>query len=257
MTIIKNGTTIQSLQIGMSILDLVAKEGKPLKFTDIQELTQITKSNLYKYLNTLTQLGILYRDQRSGSYVLGSKLIEYGMSAVNQENVLDRIEHFLYEINKELQETVLFSSWTNNGPMVVKVVSSNQTLNIGAQIGTYLPPLSSSGKTCAAFLEPHIISEWKEEYLKGKNEKQRKELEEEIQSVKRDKLAFSIEPLVPSVSSIAFPILNYKGQFLGSITIVGFSEFLSKRNDPKKINYISEKMKEISGLFGYEPQPSL
>ncbi len=62
MAIIKTGTTIQSLQIGLGILDLVAKQEKPLKFTDIQELTQITKSNLYKYLNTLTQLGLLYRD---------------------------------------------------------------------------------------------------------------------------------------------------------------------------------------------------
>jgi DNA-binding IclR family transcriptional regulator len=254
MMIIKNGTTIQSLQIGMSILDLVATQGKPMKFTDIQELTGITKSNLYKYLNTLTYLGILYRDPSSGLYVLGSKLIEYGMTAVNQENVLDRIDHYLYEINKELQETVLFSSWTNNGPMVVKVISNNQTLNIGAQIGTYLPLLSSTGKTCAAFLESHVFAEWKEENLKGKTAAQIEDLEAEIEAVRRDKLAFSNEPLVPSVSSIAFPILNYKGQFLGNITIVGFSEFLSKRNDPEKLNYIKEKMKEISALFGYNPQ---
>lgn len=250
MTIIKNGTTIQSLQIGLGILDLVAKQGKPLKFTDIQELTQITKSNLYKYLNTLTQLGLLYRDQDSGAYVLGSKLIEYGMAAVNQENVLDRIQPQLFELNKEFDETVLFSSWTNNGPMVVKVISSNNSLNIGAQIGTHLPLFSSSGKICAAFLDPHIIADWKEQNLDGKTAEQIQELEQEIEAAKKDKATFSREPLVPSVSSIAFPILNYKGEFLGNITIVGFS-VLTQIQDQQKMNYIKEKMLEISRIFGY------
>ena len=91
---IKKGTTIQSLQIGMGIIESIAKQRRPLKFTEIQDLTQITKSNLYKYLNTFTQLGILYRNKDTGEYVLGSKLIEYGMSAVDQENVIDRISPF-------------------------------------------------------------------------------------------------------------------------------------------------------------------
>ena len=222
-----------------------------MKFTDIQEITQITKSNLYKYLNTLTQLGILFRDKESGSYVLGSKLIEYGMAAVNQENVLDRIQPYLFELNKELKETILFSTWTNNGPMVVKVVSSNYTLNIGAQIGTYLPFFSSTGKICAAFVEPYNIVEWKKQYFNGITAEQQQELETEIQSVKARKLAFTSEPLVPSVSSIAFPILNFKQEFLGSITIVGFAEFLINGQDQEKMNYINEKAKEISAIFGF------
>ncbi|MFC6604501.1 hypothetical protein ACFQDF_27895 [Ectobacillus funiculus] len=43
MEAIKKGATIQSLQIGMGIVDLIAKQGRPLKFSDIQDLTQITK----------------------------------------------------------------------------------------------------------------------------------------------------------------------------------------------------------------------
>ncbi|MEH7495390.1 helix-turn-helix domain-containing protein [Neobacillus niacini] len=46
----------------MGIVETIAKQGRPLKFSEIQELTQITKSNLYKYLNTFTQLCILYRN---------------------------------------------------------------------------------------------------------------------------------------------------------------------------------------------------
>jgi IclR family transcriptional regulator, acetate operon repressor len=47
---------IQSLQIGLNILEILAMEKEPLKFTDIQNLTSMTKSNLYKYLSTYPNL---------------------------------------------------------------------------------------------------------------------------------------------------------------------------------------------------------
>lgn len=41
----KSSSMIQSLQVGMSIIDLIASQEQPLRFSEIQELTQITKSN--------------------------------------------------------------------------------------------------------------------------------------------------------------------------------------------------------------------
>ena len=70
----KSSTMIGSLAQGMNIIDIVSKSDFPLKFTDVQQQSGISKSNLYKYLNTLTQLDLLYRD-RQGSYSLGFKLI--------------------------------------------------------------------------------------------------------------------------------------------------------------------------------------
>ena len=137
MEIVKSGSTIQSLQVGMSIIDSIATTGNPLRFSDIQESTNITKSNLYKYLNTLTQLELLYRDKTTGLYHLGSKLIQYGMAAIGQEDVVTRITSYLQEISHQSNCTVLFTVWTYNGPVVAKIWNSNQSLNIGAQLGHY------------------------------------------------------------------------------------------------------------------------
>jgi predicted Zn-ribbon and HTH transcriptional regulator len=49
----KNPQMIHSLQTGIQIIELIAKQEHPLKFTEIQELSGLTKSNLYKCLNTL------------------------------------------------------------------------------------------------------------------------------------------------------------------------------------------------------------
>ncbi|GAA3312515.1 hypothetical protein GCM10020331_000450 [Ectobacillus funiculus] len=151
----------------MGIVDLIAKQGRPLKiFGYSRSNSNYKKSNLYKYLNTFTQLGILYRDKESGAYVLGSKLIEYGMIAADQENVVDRITPYLKEINERSLSTVLYSVWTHNGPMIVKEFNANQGYNIGAQMGTLLPLLSATGKVFTTFMDEQITREWKEKELK-------------------------------------------------------------------------------------------
>ncbi|MGM0903454.1 MAG: IclR family transcriptional regulator [Bacillota bacterium] len=248
----KKGTTIQSLQIGMSIIDIIAKQGRPLKFSDIQELTQITKSNLYKYMNTFTQLGILYRDKANGSYTLGSKLIEYGMTAVDQENVVDRITPYLQELNEKSSSTVLYSSWTHNGPMIVREVHTNRGFNIGAQMGTFLPILSATGKVFAAFMDEQVISGWKEAELAKLPDEKKRMLEEECGLVRDKEIAFAREPLVSSVSSVAIPVFNYKRTLLGAVTIVGFSEQIPQTQEAELSQYLLKVSKEISASFGYQ-----
>ncbi|MFP7299704.1 IclR family transcriptional regulator [Neobacillus niacini] len=254
MDVIKKGTTIQSLEVGMGIIESIAKQGKPLKFSEIQELTQITKSNLYKYLNTFTQLGILYRYKDTGEFVLGSKLIEYGMAAVDQENVIDRITPFLQEINEKFSSTVMFSSWTQSGPMIVKELNINRGINIGAQIGTLLPIRSASGKVFLAFMDEHNIREWKEKELLQIPPEKAGLLDDECKTIREKKIAFAREPLVPSVSSVSIPVLNYKKRLLGSVTVVGFSENIPQNEHNELSQYMIEISKEISASFGYQTQ---
>ncbi|GAB7386418.1 IclR family transcriptional regulator [Bacillaceae bacterium] len=250
MSQIKKGTGIQSLEVGLSIVDLLAKHGQPMKFTEIQDSTKITKSNLYKYLSTLTQLGILYRDKKSGSYMLGNKLIEYGMAAVNQDNVVDRITPHLQEINERSQETVLFIVWALHGPMVIKKINSKKIINIGAEIGTYLPILSASGKIFAAFKDEREIYGWKEKEIALFSDQRKASLEKELQEVRRQRISFAREPLVPSVSSAAIPVFTYNDRLLGCVTIVGFSENIPQSVDDELSIYLIEKCKEISRDFG-------
>jgi DNA-binding IclR family transcriptional regulator len=253
---VKKGTTIQSLEIGMGILDFIARQAKPCKFTDIQEHTQITKSNLYKYLNTFTQLGILYRDRDLGSYVLGSRLIEYGMAAVDQENVLDRIIPYLEELNSITQSTILFSIWTQSGPMVIKMLNVSHGFNIGAQIGTVLPPNSASGKIFMAFMDETSIKDWKEAERNRMLPEQFMQLETEVMMIKEKEISFGQETLVPSAASISIPVLNYKKNLLGSITIVGFMNQISTNENEDLSKLIIEISKQISKSFGYNKENS-
>jgi len=248
----KKANVIQSLQVGCDLLERIASSGKPLKYNELYELTRMTKSNLHKYLHTLTSLGLLYRDKSSGLYTLGSKLVEYGMKAANQENVVERVMPFLQEMNQACKNTVLLTSWSQHGPMVVKLINSQQGLNIGAQIGTVLPPLSAAGKVYSACLEQNLLDAWKLKEMSRLNVEQQALLEQEIAFVRTHGIAFANEPLVPSISSIALPIINFEARLLGVIVVVGFSDVIAQELDDRMSQYLIRMRNEISEAFGYQ-----
>lgn len=251
MALSKAPNVIQSLQVGLELLELIAQSEKPLKYNEIHERTGMTKSNLHKYLHTLTMLGLLYRDRSTGLYTLGSKLVEYGMKAANQENVIDRVMPFLQEINQACKSTVLLTAWSQIGPMVVKLINSQIGLNIGAQIGTVLPPMSAAGKVYTAFMDEELLADWETEDLLQPSLEQQEQLREDIQFVRKHGIAFASEPLVPSISSIALPIMNVERRLLGVIVVVGFSDVIASSLDDVMSQYLLKMRNEISEAFGY------
>ncbi|MBA4538372.1 IclR family transcriptional regulator [Bacillus aquiflavi] len=252
----KNNSMIQSLQLGMSIVELIASQEQPLKFSDIQELSNITKSNLYKYLNTLTHLGLLHRDKREGTYILGSKLIEYGVAAIGHQDTISKVTPYLQEISRNTSLTSLLAVWTYEGPVIANIWSSSQGLNIGAQIGTKLPILSSSGKIFSVFNDQALIKEWKTNELNLLSNEEQMLFEQETQEIKKNHIAFAKEPLVPFVSSISIPLFNYSASLLGAITVVGFSQHIPQTIESKTAAYLLNMSTEISNIFGYQKDKS-
>ena len=250
MTKPKKGTQIQSLLVGFSIIDVLAKHPKPLKFNDIQHKTKITKSNLYKYLNTLTSLGVLYRDREDGTFSLGTTLIKYGMSAVNREDIVNKIKPFLEEINLKLKETTLFTVWTNEGPMIVKMIHSSSGLNLGGQVGTILPIHSAAGKLFAAYRNDPISRNWKEKEYEKLNKHKITELESKFEEIRNRKIAFATEALATFVSSVAIPIFRYDHEIIGSIVVVGFEKTIPMHPNDKLSQYLLGKGNEISRELG-------
>lgn len=243
---------IQSLYTGWRIIEAIKNSGRPLKFTEIQKITEINKSNLYKYIYSLLDLKLIYRNKGDGTYSLGSKLIEYGMAAVGQEDVIGRVEPYLLELNQESQCTALFVTWTTEGPIVARISAESRGLNIGAQIGTSLPLKSSSGKIFYTFMPSTTIFDWLTKEYNHLEEEDKTSLQQEREEIKKLGIAFSEEPLVTGVSSASCPIFNYKKDLLGAVTIVGFNRDVPTQADEEMSQKLIHTCKELSYAFGYE-----
>jgi DNA-binding IclR family transcriptional regulator len=251
MSIDKNNTMIQSLQVGMSIIDLIASKDQPLKFSEIQEQTQITKSNLYKYLNTLTHLQLLHRNKKDGSYVLGSKIIEYGRSAIGGQDLIATATPYLQELSFQTNLTALLTVATPNGPIVANIWHSNNVFNIGAQIGSQLPIFSATGKVFSAYSASVLLQEWKNKELLHLSSEMKDQLAEAEQIVSETGIAFSKEALVPHVTSAASPLFDYKNELIGTVNLIGFIEYFPQSVEHEFSQQLINVSREISSLLGY------
>lgn len=246
MDIPKDGSTIQSLKIGIALIDIMMAHGKPMRFNEIQDASGMTKSNLYKYMNTLTQLELLMRENSTGLYHFGPKLIQYGAAAIGNQDTIEVITPYLQKISEHTNCSVLFAVATTNGPVIAKIWQPSQSLNIGAQIGTLLPINSSSGKIFNVFHNKAVTENWRlaanPAMAAG---------DEEFKNIMKNKIAFASEPLVASISSVSIPILNYSQELVGTLTMVGFTPDIPKDIHDPISRYLLAIQKEVSKAFGY------
>ncbi len=249
-TKINKVSVIQSLQIGLNILDVLAEQKEPLKFTDIQNLTSMTKSNLYKYLSTLCEFGVVHRNPETNTYSLGQKLIQLGNIALGQSSIIELVIPYLKKINDNTNLTALLAVPSVNGPLITYISSADYGVNIGAQIGTTLPLSSSTGIIYSAFPNSQMKDWVSEEKLKlDKKELQMYETQKE--NAKKFFFASKIEPLVEHVSSFSVPILNYDKELLGAVTVVGYTEIVPKTADHPIGQQVLEISRQLSDHYGY------
>lgn len=247
-----SSTTIGSLALGIQIIDVVAQSDHPLRFSDIQEQTGISKSNLYKYLNTLIQLDLLYRDQKTGSYSLGYKFLEYGNAVMQNDDFIERLTPYFKELSNLTNMTTLLSLWVNDSPVITNIWNTNFGLSIGAQVGTKLPINSSTGKIFAAYANSLEITNWIEAQQNELANFDVAAFQRELKGIRKNGFSFAHEPLVRHVSSIGLPILNYKNELVGAITVVGFEEDVPTDTSSEMMQQIIDMSKEMSTVYGFK-----
>ncbi len=243
---------IQSLQIGLNILEILAMEKEPLKFTDIQNLTAMTKSNLYKYLATLSEFGLINRHPSTNAYTLGHKLVQLGNAALGQSSLIEVVIPYFKKITENTNLTVLLAVPSKKGPLISYILSADYGINIGAQMGTHLPLTSSTGVVFSAFGKDVFLKEWEEEEQSKFNESELQQFQVEKEKTGGLLFASKTEPLVKHVSSFSAPILNFNHELLGAITVVGITETVPKSVDHPTGQYVLNVAKEISEYFGFK-----
>ncbi|HWK24848.1 MAG TPA: helix-turn-helix domain-containing protein [Ureibacillus sp.] len=235
-------STVQSLEIGFNVLEVIAESPTPIKFSEIQERSQMTKSNLYKYLNTLTKIGVVSRDPYSGTFHLGMKLLEYNKKFHAQQDITAIVTPFLREISMQTENSVFLMLPTFNGPIISKFYSPGEAITLGGQIGAILPPNTSAGKIFVAFYKDPLNDEWKQ---KAKETIDPWELKRALE----EKIIYSFEPLERNISSIAFPILDGFDELKCIITVVGFNSNIELSSNSTLINYCYDMQRKISAIF--------
>lgn len=164
----KNQGGIQSLEIGLSVLDVLIDRHEPMMLKDIAEAMQMHPAKSHRYLVSLIRKNYV-RKLDDGRYGLGDRvnaLAALGHTELSQNNLLARLTQMANEIKNTLNCGVQIAKWFSEGPIIIQSVEPDSPISIITRIGSRMPlTTSATGQLFASYqpdavIQPLVTTEW-------------------------------------------------------------------------------------------------
>ena len=165
-TTTKNQGGVQSLEIGLSVLDVLIDHNEPMMLKDIAQAIQMHPAKCHRYLVSLIRKSYA-RQLSDGRYGLGDRVNALGHTGFNQNNILERLTHIANEIKDTLNCGVQIAKWFSEGPIIIQSVEPDSPISIITRIGSRMPlTTSATGQLFASYqpdavIEPLVKAEWR------------------------------------------------------------------------------------------------
>ena len=164
----KNQGGIQSLEIGLSVLDVLIDRHEPMMLKDIAEAMQMHPAKSHRYLVSLIRKNYV-RKLDDGRYGLGDRvnaLTALGHTGLNPNNILAKLTQVANEIKETFNCAVQIAKWFSEGPIIIQSVEPDSPISIITRIGSRMPlTTSATGQLFASYqpdtiIQPLVEAEW-------------------------------------------------------------------------------------------------
>ncbi|WP_231693110.1 IclR family transcriptional regulator [Ottowia caeni] len=191
------------LERGISILECFSAERLRLSLRELAERTGLDKATLLRLLTVLMRARMVLRLD-SGQYVPGPALLHFGMLYRRTFDLGERLQPVLRELMQRTGETVAF--YVLSGEERVCLYRENTVKEVRHHVepGTRVP-LAAGGASA------HILK-----YFNGTSTPR-------AEQITHDGYVITRAERVPEMASIAVPVFENEGDFLGSLVIMGLA----------------------------------
>lgn len=219
-------TTIQSLQRGLGILELIAKDGTGVSMADVSRKIGLHTSTTFHLLRTLTTLGYLVQDETTRKYRLGSKVFQLAASAWTEVQLLKMSAPLLTEMAQQTGETSHLAIFEHGEVIVINKIDGSGPVRLSERVGYPRPAhCTAIGKVLLAHLPEAELKAFLQtselQPLTPKTITAAPILEQELDRVRKQGYAFDDEEFVQGIRCLAAPVRNFTGHVVAAIGISG------------------------------------
>ncbi|MBP6346150.1 IclR family transcriptional regulator [Neisseriaceae bacterium CLB008] len=256
---IKQPTGVQSLEVGLSVFDVLATESRPMMLKDIAEQIDMHPAKVHRYLVSLVRSG--YAQQFSnGRYGVGDKALVLGLATVRRTEHLQQAQKDLLALQQEINECVQVAKWTSLGPLVVQFLEPNHPVVITARVGSLMPVLrSATGNVFASYLPEHMVKplmqqEWAESAAGGVVIRPRDwaDFERMKAQILQEGVGAIEGNLISGVNALSAPIFDANGEMVFAITCMGNAEHIQLDPEGAHAQAIKATAAKISRQLGHQ-----
>lgn len=217
-------SVVKSADRVLDVLEALVHSGRGATHARLSADLAIPKSSLTQLLGNLVERGYLSFKSGPNLYEIGPRLVQL----VERQSLVMSIpriaQHACDRLTKESNESSSFSVLVGGMSERLYGANSTQSLTFNMQVGQIAPLYAvSSGKVMMACMNDAALKQ----YLAGlelhtftKNTITRSaELKKELERVRKEKLAWSLEEYTPGIIGLAVPVFDAQSGLAGSLNI--------------------------------------
>lgn len=143
----KSKNPIQSIDRAVEILGLFTVARPKLSLSELSAGLNLSRATGYRYVSALRQAGLVRYDENSGTYTLGTRVLQMASIALAGLPVIAVAEPILSRLVAQTGETAVLSIWDGESPVVVRSNdNSNRYITVRVREGFRLGPTSAQSK---------------------------------------------------------------------------------------------------------------
>ncbi|WP_071797512.1 IclR family transcriptional regulator [Natronohydrobacter thiooxidans] len=249
---------VQSVVLALSILETLGDARGHLGVTSLAESLGTTKSRIHRHLQTLVQQGYIVQSPLTERYRLGSKLIELGNAAISSSDIVGIASQPMRALRDQCDQAVILGQIEEEGIRILTTLSGKAAVEVGVRPGSVLDfSTSAQGKMALAFMsEKHRervfarpLPEATPYSITDLNV-----LKKHLQDIRARGWAEAPNEAAIGLNALAFPVLGPSGELLGSLAIVGLTQFIKSPPAEDQIRAVGTAAEQISNVLGYYGQ---
>jgi IclR family KDG regulon transcriptional repressor len=208
----------------LDVLDMVAAMGRPVRFTELLAESPYPKATLYRFLQTLTNQGMLAYDPANQFYSMGVRLVRLAHAAWAQSSLAPIARPWIDKISAELGETIHLAQLDQGQVLYVDKRNAARPVDMFSQAGKVGPAYCTGvGKAMLAHLGVDALeaalSRQSFHRFTAHTLTSRAALLAELQVIRDRGYSFDNEEHEPGIICIALPILTRAGRVIGALSV--------------------------------------
>jgi DNA-binding IclR family transcriptional regulator len=215
---------LSSVKKALELLDHFSVDRPELSLAEISREVDAHKSSVFRVLTTLEAVGFLEKDNQSGKYRLGLKILDLAGRVSGRSDIRQIAAPFMEELARETGEVVHLAVLDGSDIVYLEKKGQGQILTVATRIGGRNPAYASSmGKILLADLPEEqirtILGRGKLEKLTPNTITEIPRLMEELKRIREQGFALDNEETFPGIRCVGAPIRDAAGKVIAAVSV--------------------------------------
>lgn len=250
----------QSIAKAFIILEKMVQENRPLRLLDLSQMLEIPSSTVLRFLSTLIDFEYVKQEPETSRYYVTLKLASLGAKVQSRFSYQTAMKKYLNEVSSRLKESVSLSVDQEMNVVYIDAAEGpDHILQTLQRIGK-VAPMHSTGAGKVLLL--NYSSEEMDRFIEEKGLPRytpktlttRESFLKVMDQVRARGYAFDDEECEVGVKCVAFPIRNYTGRVVASMSVSAPLSRMDRKREAEIIAIMKDASSRASGELGYNPE---